>query len=130
MSKEWYDHVTKQIISAAYEVSNHLGSGYLEKVYQNSLLIELAERGFKVDSEVEVKVFYKGSEVGLYFIDILVEDRIVLELKAVSCLGNAHKAQLLNYLHATKLNLGLLLNFGSSMFKFKELFVIILTNFF
>lgn len=113
MSKEWYDSVTEKIISSAYEVANHLGPGYLEKVYHNALLCELRSRGFKLDSEVEAKVFYKGNEVGLYYIDILVEGRVILELKAVSNLAHCHKAQILNYLNATNLNLGILLNFGS-----------------
>lgn len=113
MSKEWYDDLTEKVIAAAYEVSNHLGCGYLERVYHNALLCELSAMGLSVKSEVEARVVYKGQEVGLYYIDILVEDRVILELKSVNFLVNAHKAQLINYLHATGLNLGLLFNFGS-----------------
>ncbi len=105
--------LTQNIIGAAYEVHNVLGRGFLEKVYQNALAEELRLRGYRAEIEVKIPVHYKGVLVGDYYADILVENRIVLELKALSELTSQHEAQLLNYLKATGFKIGLLLNFGS-----------------
>ena len=103
--------VTYKINGAVFEVNRVLGGGFLEKVYENALLIELKDRGLKADSQVPIKVHYKGNIVGEYVADILVEDNVVLELKAVDQLDKIHEAQLLNYLKATGMHIGLLINF-------------------
>lgn len=107
-----YREKTDQIISAFYEVYHTLGSGFLERVYQNALYYELLDRGFKCLPQQSMRVCYKGRVVGEYVADMLVDDCIILELKAVDALHEAHEYQLLNYLKATGLQVGLLLNFG------------------
>lgn len=103
--------MTYQINGAIYEVNRELGSGFLEKVYENALLKELALRGLKAESQVPMTVRYKGEPVGDYCADIVVEGTIILELKAVEMLKGVHEAQLLNYLKATGCKCGLLVNF-------------------
>jgi GxxExxY protein len=92
--------ITYAINGAAFEVNRILGSGFLEKVYENALLVELRERGFNAESQIPVKVFYKNKVVGEYIIDILVEKKVIVELKTVEKFDNVHEAQLLNYLKA------------------------------
>jgi len=103
--------ITYKINGAVYEVNKVLGVGFLEKVYEKALLIELRGIGLKAECQVPIKVDYKGQVVGEYFADIVVEDKIILELKAVDSLQKIHEAQILNYLNATKYNIGLLINF-------------------
>ena len=88
-----------------------LGPGFLEKVYENALLIELKSQGLRAENQVPIKVQYKGNEVGEYYADIVVENQVILELKAVDSLQKIHEAQLLNYLKATGYKVGLLVNF-------------------
>jgi GxxExxY protein len=107
-----HQELTSQIINAFYVVYNTLGYGFLEKVYENSLAYELAKRWLRVDQQVPICVFYDGHRMGEYFADILVEDRIILELKTADSITSQHKAQLLNYLKATEVEVGLVLNFG------------------
>jgi GxxExxY protein len=104
--------LTDSIICCFYNVYNGLGYGFLEKVYQKSLFLELESRGFTAKAEVPVKVAYRGQVVGDYFCDLLVEDKIILEIKSSKNLTIDHEAQLLNYLKATSIKVGLLLNFG------------------
>ncbi len=106
------ESLTKKIIGAAFRVHNALGFGFLESVYENSLLIELGKEGVKAESQRPVNVYYEGQTVGKFVVDILVEDQIVLELKSVRQLATAHEVQLVNYLCATGMDIGLLLNFG------------------
>ena len=103
--------ITYQIRAAIFEVNRVLGYGFLEKVYENALLIELKKRGLNAKAQVPINVFYKGELVGEYFADIVVEDKVILELKAIETLQKIHEAQLLNYLKATKYKAGLLVNF-------------------
>ena len=103
---------TDEIIVAFYEVYNSLGYGFLERVYQNALYQELMRRGFKCEAQHKIKVYFKGHEVGEYFADLLVNGHIILELKAVDSICNEHELQLINYLKATEIEVGLLLNFG------------------
>ncbi len=103
--------ITYQINGAIFEVNRILGHGFLEKIYQKALLIELWKRGLKAESEVPIQVQYKGELVGDYFADIVVENRIILELKSIEKLQPVHEAQLLNYLKATGIQVGLLINF-------------------
>ena len=107
--------LTAKIIQCAYKVHNTLGFGFLESVYQNALLIELEKTGLKAEKEVPIKVFYDERIVGDYVADIIVEDKVILELKSVKELHPAHSAQLLNYLKATGMEVGLLINFSESV---------------
>ena len=109
------DQVTKQIIGCAFRVHNGLGSGFLEKVYENALCIELREAGFKVLQQHPVPVYYRNIMVGDYFADLLVDDQIVVEIKAVENLAPIHEVQVVNYLAGTNLDTGLLINFGQSV---------------
>jgi GxxExxY protein len=91
------NELTYLINGAIFEVNRGLGAGFLEKVYENALLVELKERGLRAENQVPIKVKYKGKEAGEYFADIVVEDSIILEIKAVESLQKVHEAQLLNY---------------------------------
>jgi GxxExxY protein len=104
--------ITEKVIKAFYQVYNTLGYGFLEKVYENALCIELQELKFRVSAQYPIKVYYSGQPVGEYYADIVVDDKVILELKAAERLIEDHKAQLLNYLKATDKEVGLLLNFG------------------
>ena len=105
------DDITYQIRGAIFEVNRVLGHGYLEKVYEKALMIELRNRGLGVVNQVPLKVTYKEEIVGEYFADLLVEGRVIVEIKAVKHLLKEHQAQLLNYLKATGNHVGLLVNF-------------------
>jgi len=109
------DAITEIIIGCAYEVHNRLGSGFLEKVYENALRIELEKRGLKVLQQEAIKVWYENQVIGDYQADLWVEDRIIVELKAILALSKENELQLVNYLTATKVDSGLLINFGSSV---------------
>jgi GxxExxY protein len=106
------EHVAHIVIQAFYEVYNTLGYGFLEKNYENALVLELRLRGVKAVQQAPVAVNYKGQKIGDYFVDVLVEDCVILELKTAVELAPEHEAQLLHYLKATNIDLGLLLNFG------------------
>lgn len=103
---------TDKIINAFYTVYNRLGYGFLEKVYHNALLIELQNMDFEVRSQYPIKVYYEDYEVGEYYADILVDDCIIIENKAMEALREEHEYQLINYLKATDIEIGLLFNFG------------------
>jgi GxxExxY protein len=107
-----HEEITSEIIAAFYAVYNTLGYGFLEKVYENALIFELQKRGLNVKQQMPIQVYYEGQVVGEYFSDLLVQDRVILELKVADEMINAHQAQLLNYLKATNLEVGLVLNFG------------------
>jgi GxxExxY protein len=107
-----HEELTNAIIKTFYEVYNELGYGFLEKVYQNSLYLELKNKGYKVEAQKKILVYYKGIEVGEYYADLLVEDVIILELKAADCIVKDFENQILNYLRGTDCEVGLLLNFG------------------
>ncbi len=104
--------LTDQIIKTFYDVYNELGYGFLEKVYQNSLYIELKNRGFQVKAQKQIKVYYKNVAVGEYYADLIVNNLIILELKATEFMVKEFEFQLINYLRATEIEVGLLLNFG------------------
>ena len=104
--------LTERVIAAFYTVYNGLGWGFLEKVYHNALLHELQKRGMAVATNHRMDVFYDGVCVGEYIADIVVEGAVILELKAIDTLADDHEAQLVNYLKATNIDVGLLLNFG------------------
>ncbi|MFZ1289492.1 MAG: GxxExxY protein [Melioribacteraceae bacterium] len=102
---------TEKIIKCFYEVYNNLGYSFLEKVYENALFKELISCGFKCEKQKKIDVYYKGDEVGEYYADILVDEEIILGLKAAETLCQEHEYQLINYLKATNIEIGLLLNF-------------------
>lgn len=104
--------VTEKIITAFFKVYNKMGYGFRENVYENSMRIALMKQGLLVAQQAEIKVYYEGEEVGEYYADLLVENCVIVELKAAGELDEEHEAQLLNYLKATKYEVGLLMNFG------------------
>lgn len=105
--------LTSKIISCFYKVYNTLGYGFLERVYETAMRVELERQGLAVQAQVPIKVHYEGVVVGDYFADLCVENAVIVELKAADRLDKAHEAQLMNYLRATGMEVGLLLNFGS-----------------
>jgi GxxExxY protein len=112
MEKYKHKELTNKIIQAFYDVYNELRFGFLENVYQNALYFELVNRGFKVEPQKGIDVYYQTQLVGKYRADLIVENLIILELKAVDYLVEEHELQLINYLKATDIEVGLLLNFG------------------
>ena len=114
MEKENFKHsdLTDKIIKAFYKVYNTLGYGFLEKVYENAMSIELRKAGLQHIKQHPIDVFYDEEQVGNYYADIIVEDKVIIELKAAEGLCEEHEAQLTNYLRATEIEVGLLVNFG------------------
>ncbi len=112
MTEFLHKELSESILKVFYEVYNELGYGFLEKVYQNAMYFELKYQGFKVEAQKKIKVYYKNELVGDFIADLLIDDLIILELKACDGLVKAHYAQTLNYLKATNIEIGLLLNFG------------------
>lgn len=115
-----YEEITNKILAACFEVSTELGSGFLESVYQNALMIALQEKGLTIEREYPLAVSFRGQIVGQFYADILVEGKIILELKAVSALSDIHKAQVINYLKATGIEVGLLINFGNPKLEYRR----------
>jgi GxxExxY protein len=114
------EDITEKIIGAAFAVHNKLGSGFVEKVYENALAGELKRTGIKVEQQKQMKVIYGGEPVGDFIVDLLVEKSIIVELKAVRMLDKSFEAKLLHYLKVSNLPVGLLLNFGSSSVQIKR----------
>jgi len=117
------DETTDRVIASCFKVHKALGAGFLEKVYENALVMELERNGLTVRQQAPISVEYEGVVVGEYFADILVDERVILELKANESLSKDHEVQLVNYLAATGLDIGLLINFGRSVTdrrKFRE----------
>ena len=110
-----------KIIELALEVHNELGCGFLEKVYENALMILFEREGIPAKQQAPADVYFQSKVVGQYFADILVDDKMILELKVVEVISNIHKAQVLNYLRATGMKLGLILNFAKPRFEYKRL---------
>jgi len=109
-----HSEITEKIIKAFYKVYNTLGFGFLEKVYENALTVELKKMGFLITQQHNIKVYYDGRIVGEYFADIIVDNSVIIEIKASEGLREEHKTQLINYLKATDKEVGLLLNFGKT----------------
>ena len=122
MSDATLDELTKRMIACAFEVSNALGIGFVEKVYENAYAHRMRKEGLKVIQQYPIKVVYDDVIVGDFFADMLVEDRILVELKAVSELTDEHLAQALNYLRASGLEACLLINFGKSRIQIRRLY--------
>ncbi|MDI6790182.1 MAG: GxxExxY protein [Thermodesulfobacteriota bacterium] len=108
-----YKKLTEEIIKIFYRVYNKLGYGFLEKVYENAMMVEFKKEGISAVSQSAIKVFYEGVIIGEYYADILVDDKVIVEIKAARRLAKENEAQLLNYLKATDIEVGLLLNFGT-----------------
>ena len=115
-----YEDVTKKILEACFEVSNELGIGYLESVYEKALLIALRQKGLKAENQVPLKVKFRGEVVGEFFVDILVENKILIELKVANGLSKENYAQTINYLKATEIEIGLLINFGTPKIEYRS----------
>lgn len=107
-----YEELSNNIIKCFYETYNELGTGFLESVYENALATVLNENGIFLEKQKDIEVFFRNKQVGYFRADIVVENKIILELKAVSKIKPEHHAQLINYLKATKINIGYILNFG------------------
>lgn len=107
-----YKELTEKIIEIFYRVYNKLGYGFLEKVYENAMMIEFEKDSVNAVSQFAIEVLYEGKVVGEYYADVMVENNVIVEIKATKSLGMEHEAQLLNYLKATNIEVGLLLNFG------------------
>ena len=107
--------LTYKVIGGAYKVHNVLGPGFLERVYQNALILELNKLGIHARQQVKLPVFYEGQQVGLYFPDLWIENHLIIEIKAILTLAPEHEMQLIHYLTATGIDDGLLINFGASV---------------
>lgn len=119
-----HQEITKKIIGAAYSVHHYFGFGFLEKVYENALAIELRKNGLKFEQQIPIKVYYGDEIVGEYVADFLVENKVLVELKSMKKIEEAHHSQIINYLKALRLEVGLLINFGPDIeFKRKILTV-------
>ena len=107
-----YKELTEKIIEIFYRVYNKLGYGFLEKVYENAMMIEFTKDSVHAVAQFAIEVLYEGEVIGEYYADVMVESNVIVEIKATKSLGMEHEAQLLNYLKATNIEVGLLLNFG------------------
>ena len=116
-----HEELTGQILQACFEVINELGAGFVESVYQKALLVALRQKGLQAELEFQLKVKFRGAVVGDFFADLIVENKVLLELKAVKALLPEHQAQLINYLKATGIDVGLLINFGNAKLEYKRL---------
>ena len=111
--KLMYKELTHLIIKSFYDVYNELGGGFLESVYENAMTLVLQQQGLQVETQKEIAVYFRGNLIGNFRADRVVEEKVLLELKAARCLEPVHEAQLLNYLKATTIEVGLLMNFGN-----------------
>ncbi len=116
----YFKDISEKIIGCAYRVYNQMGFGFFESVYEKCMKIELSKEGIKVDSQIPVTVYYNQQIVGEFMPDILVEDKIIVELKSVRKINKAHEVQLVNYLVATGKDVGLILNFGEEKVEVKR----------
>ena len=116
-----YEELTAKILEACFEVSNELGAGFLESVYQKALLIALRDKDLKAQAQYPLQVTFRGESVGEFYADILVEGKVIVELKAVTALAPEHQAQVINYLKATGIEVGLLINFGRPKLEYRRL---------
>ena len=115
-----HEELTHKVIGAAYSVFNQLGFGFLENVYKKAMLIELQKQNIKVEAEKPLTVFYDNQSVGDFYIDLFINDEIVVELKSVQALSKQHEAQVVNYLNGVRKEIGLLINFGPSSVEVKR----------
>jgi GxxExxY protein len=116
-----YEELTSKILEACFEVSNELGAGFLESVYQNALTLALQQKGFRVESQKPIGVKFRGESVGQFYADMFIDEKVIVELKAVSILLPEHQAQVINYLKASGIEVGLLVNFGKPRLEYRRL---------
>ncbi|MEK7399480.1 MAG: GxxExxY protein [Candidatus Poribacteria bacterium] len=121
MTEDEYNKITERIINCAFIVSNTLGVGFLEKVYENAMFIELQKANLDTKQQFPIKIYYENICVGDYYADLLVNDEIIIELKTVKAIEEIHIAQLLNYLKATNKKVGLILNFAKPKVEIKRM---------
>lgn len=115
-----YSDLTRVIIGCAFEVQNELGVGFLESVYEKAMVVALKDAGILVQAQAPVTVTFRNSPVGAFYADLLVPNKVIIELKAVERLNPSHKAQVINYLNATGIPVGLLINFGNPKVEFQR----------
>ena len=115
-----HKEITKVIIGCAFEVINELGAGFLESVYEKALLLALRQKGLSANPQHPAKVMFRGECVGDFYADIFVEEKVIVELKAVKTIASEHQAQIINYLNATGIEVGLLINFGNPKLEYKR----------
>ncbi len=115
-----HERVTRDIIGCAFEVVNELGIGFLESVYEKALLVAIRQRGHIAISQHPMTVTFRGADVGAFFADILVDEKVIIELKAAKAITPEHQAQVINYLQATGIEVGLLINFGNPKLEYKR----------
>ena len=115
-----HDEITQAIIGCAFEVCNELGAGFLESVYEKALLLALREKGLGVMAQHPISVFFRGQCVGEFYADLFVDEKVIVELKSVKAIAPEHQAQLINYLNATGIEVGLLINFGNPKVEYKR----------
>ena len=115
-----HEDITKSVIGCAFEVINELGAGFLESVYEKALLLALRQKGLLAIAQHPVKVLFRSECVGDFYADIFVEDKVIIELKAVKVIAPEHQAQIINYLNATGIEVGLLINFGNPKLEYKR----------
>lgn len=121
MNEDHINAITEKIIGAAYAVSNKLGIGFLEKVYENSMLIEMNKISIKAEQQKPLNVYYDEILIGEFFADLLIGNEIIIELKVVKHIDPSHQAQLMNYLKASKKRYGLIINFGNTKVEIKRM---------
>ena len=115
-----HEQITRSVIGCAFAVINELGAGFLESVYEKALLLVLRQKGLSAISRYPVKVMFRGECVGDFYADIFVEEKVIVELKAVKAIAPEHQAQIINYLNATGVEVGLLINFGNPKLEYKR----------
>lgn len=115
-----HEEITKAVIGCAFEVANELGTGFLESVYEKALLLALRQKGISATAQYPVKVMFRTECVGDFYVDIFVEEKVIVELKALKAITPEHQAQIINYLNATGIEVGLLINFGNPKLEYKR----------
>ena len=115
-----HGELTRSVIGCAFDVINELGHGFLESVYESAMIIALEEAGISVESQKPIDVSFRGRSIGNFYADLLVEEKVIVELKTASTLAPEHSAQVINYLNATGIQVGLLLNFGNPKLEYKR----------
>ncbi|MDD5468251.1 MAG: GxxExxY protein [Anaerolineales bacterium] len=115
-----YSEITQVVIGCAFEVINELGAGFLESVYEKALQLALVQKGLSVQSQYPIRVMFRGHNIGDFYADLLVEEKVIVELKAVRAIAPEHQAQIINYLNATGIEVGLLINFGNPKLEYKR----------
>ena len=115
-----HEEITKAVIGCAFEVINELGAGFLESVYEHALIIALEQKGLSAQAQHPIKVMFRGKCVGDFLADFLVEEKVIVELKAVKAIAPEHQAQVIHYLNATGIEVGLLINFGNPKLEYKR----------